>query len=144
ATGVVGQLFHYQTTATQNPFRYDATGLPNPLWINNGTGLITTSISFPDGNPVPLTSSGKFTILLSATNSLGTGTKTLTLVITSSATASACDVNKDNVTNVTDVQLTVNQVLGIIACTADINKDGRCDVVDVQRVTNAALGGVCV
>ena len=57
---------------------------------------------------------------------------------------SACDVNKDNTTNIVDVQQCVNQSLGVAACTADINKDGICNVVDVQRVVNAALGGQCV
>ena len=63
---------------------------------------------------------------------------------TSSSTTSICDVNKDNTTNVVDVQQCVNQSLGIATCTADINKDGICNVVDVQRVVNAALGGQCV
>ena len=58
--------------------------------------------------------------------------------------SSACDVNKDNTTNIVDVQQCVNQSLGVAACTADINKDGICNVVDVQRVVNAALGGQCV
>ena len=58
--------------------------------------------------------------------------------------SSACDVNKDNITNVADVQQCVNQSMGIATCTADINKDGICNVVDVQRVVNAALGGQCV
>src|SRR5262249_43985762 len=57
---------------------------------------------------------------------------------------SACDVNGDNATNVVDVQLSVNQALGIGGCTADINKDGLCNVIDVQRIVNAALGGQCV
>ena len=57
---------------------------------------------------------------------------------------SACDVNKDNTTNIVDVQQCVNQSLGVATCTADINKDGICNVVDVQRVVNAALGGQCV
>jgi len=58
--------------------------------------------------------------------------------------SSACDLNADGATNVVDVQLMVNQALGVSACTADINKDGVCNVVDVQRVVNAALGGQCV
>ncbi len=57
---------------------------------------------------------------------------------------SACDLNRDNSTNVIDVQLEVNMALGVTPCTADINKDGACNVVDVQRVVNAALGGQCV
>jgi hypothetical protein len=57
---------------------------------------------------------------------------------------SACDVNSDGTTNVSDVQLIVNQAIGVATCSADINKDGSCNVIDVQRVVNAALGGQCV
>ena len=57
---------------------------------------------------------------------------------------SACDANRDGTTNVVDVQLSVNQVLGLAACSADINLDGQCNVVDVQRIVNASLGGACV
>jgi len=57
---------------------------------------------------------------------------------------STCDINADGLTNVSDVQGTVNQALGIAACVADINLDRMCNVIDVQRVVNAALGGPCV
>ena len=58
---------------------------------------------------------------------------------------STCDLNGDGVTNVSDVQLCVNQAIGVTACTSgDINKDGVCNVIDVQRDVNAALGGQCV
>jgi hypothetical protein len=64
---------------------------------------------------------------------------------------SACDLNNDTFTTVTDVQLTVNQAIGSPPCilvgqpgSGDINQDGSCNVIDVQRVVNAALGGPCV
>jgi hypothetical protein len=58
---------------------------------------------------------------------------------------SACDLNGDSSTNVSDVQICVNQAIGMAMCAAgDINQDGACNVVDVQRVVNAALGGLCV
>jgi hypothetical protein len=58
---------------------------------------------------------------------------------------SACDINGDSSTNVSDVQLCANQAIGVIGCTTgDINHDTSCNVVDVQRVVNAALGGQCV
>lgn len=61
------------------------------------------------------------------------------------ASAASCDVNTDGAVNVVDVQLTINQVLGIIPCTtADLQHNGQCNVIDVQRVVNAALGGQCV
>lgn len=56
----------------------------------------------------------------------------------------ACDVNQDGVLNVSDVQISANQAIGLMGCSADINLDGRCDVLDVQRVIVAALGGQCV
>jgi hypothetical protein len=56
-----------------------------------------------------------------------------------------CDLNKDSVTNVSDVQLCVNQAIGMSTCVSgDINGDGSCNVLDVQRTVNAALGGQCV
>jgi hypothetical protein len=57
---------------------------------------------------------------------------------------SPCDVDQNGTTNVVDVQVGVNQALGLAACTADINQDDLCNVVDVQRVVNAVLGGQCV
>jgi hypothetical protein len=58
---------------------------------------------------------------------------------------SRCDVDVSGSTNVVDVQLCVNQVLGTSGCSAgDIDLNGSCNVVDVQRVVNAALGGACV
>jgi hypothetical protein len=61
------------------------------------------------------------------------------------AASSACDLNGDSATNVSDVQMCVNQAIGTALCsTGDINKDGSCNVVDVQRDVNAALGGICV
>jgi hypothetical protein len=58
---------------------------------------------------------------------------------------SACDLNKDNMVDILDVQSAVNQAIGLTPCgSADLDKNGTCDVVDVQRVVNAALGGACV
>jgi len=60
------------------------------------------------------------------------------------AFVSACDVNSDGVANVVDVQLAINQALGLLSCNnADLNSDGHCTVLDVQRVINAALGAGC-
>jgi len=56
----------------------------------------------------------------------------------------SCDVNSDGSVNVVDVQVSVNQAVGVSACgTGDINGDSACNVVDIQRVINAALGGAC-
>ena len=56
----------------------------------------------------------------------------------------SCDVNSDGLVNVIDVQLSVNQALGVTACTtSDINGDGQCNILDVQRIINAGLGAGC-
>lgn len=55
-----------------------------------------------------------------------------------------CDINGDGRLNVIDVQLCVNQVIGVAPCTnADINHDGVCNVLDVQKLVNGVLGFIC-
>ncbi|KAA2243311.1 carbohydrate-binding protein [Chitinophaga agrisoli] len=71
ATGTAGTAFQYNITATNTPQSYNATGLPDGLSINTQTGLIS-------GTAV---SSGVFNIAISATNTDGTGTKTLVLTM---------------------------------------------------------------
>ncbi len=55
---------------------------------------------------------------------------------------STCDVNRDGVSNIADVQSETNQALGIFAAN-DLNNDGIVNVADVQIVINAALGLGC-
>ncbi len=85
ASGTVGTAFSYQITATNIPTSFGATGLPAGLAVNTGSGLIS-------GTP---TGPGTSHVMVSATNSAGTGSGPLTLtvlavppVITSGATAS--------------------------------------------------------
>jgi hypothetical protein len=72
ATGTAGVPFSYQITATSNPTSYDADGLPGGLSVDPTTGLIS-------GSP---TGVGVFTVTISATNVIGTGSAALTLTIT--------------------------------------------------------------
>jgi len=59
--------------------------------------------------------------------------------------ASSCDLNSDDRVDVVDVQVGLNQALGILSCSsADLSQDGQCSIVDVQRLINAALGQECV
>jgi uncharacterized repeat protein (TIGR01451 family) len=57
--------------------------------------------------------------------------------------ADACDINGDGVVNVADVQLEINEALGIAPAANDVNHDGVVNVADVQIVINAALGLGC-
>jgi len=75
ATGQVGVAFSYTITATNNPTSYNATGLPAGLTVNTTTGLIS-------GTPAAGTDAGSpYSVTISATNSGGTGSATLTLTI---------------------------------------------------------------
>ncbi len=53
-----------------------------------------------------------------------------------------CDVNRDGVRDIADVQALVNVILGTAASsgTCDINHDGRVDVLDLQALVNIILG----
>jgi hypothetical protein len=54
-----------------------------------------------------------------------------------------CDANSDDVSNVLDLQILINAILGIQAMPAgkgDLNNDGRIDVLDLQILGNVILG----
>src|SRR5204863_311449 len=63
ASGTAGSAFSYQISATNSPTSYGASGLPGGLSVNTATGLIS-------GTP---TAAGTSSVVLSATNSAGTG-----------------------------------------------------------------------
>ncbi len=59
--------------------------------------------------------------------------------------ATTCDLNGDGSINLADIQLAVNQAVGVSLCTtADLRQNGQCSVIDVQRVVAASMGGGCL
>jgi len=54
-----------------------------------------------------------------------------------------CDLNDDGSTTVADVQLVINQALGVSLAANDLNYDGVVNVADVQILVNAALNLGC-
>jgi fibronectin type 3 domain-containing protein len=68
----LGGSLSYQTTASNSPTSYGASGLPSGLSVNTSTGSIS-------GTP---TASGTYNATISATNSGGTGSATLAINVT--------------------------------------------------------------
>jgi M6 family metalloprotease-like protein len=76
--------------------------------------------------------------------SAGAATSSGLTVTVTMTTLSPCDLNADGATNVLDVQLSVQKILGQSPCgNGDIDGNGSCNVVDLQHVVNAVLGGAC-
>jgi hypothetical protein len=71
AVGAMGSAFSYSISASNSPASYSATGLPPGVVIDPVTGRLS-------GTP---TQAGSFTASISATNTLGTTTSSLTLAI---------------------------------------------------------------
>lgn len=71
ASGKVGTAFRYTIMALGSPTSYNASGLPSGVSVNTSTGAIS-------GTP---TSAGTFTASISASNSGGTGSATLTISV---------------------------------------------------------------
>ncbi|MCU1326229.1 MAG: hypothetical protein JWN34_1599 [Bryobacterales bacterium] len=55
-----------------------------------------------------------------------------------------CDINADGAYNVADVQLVINEALGVTSPVHDLNGDALVTVADVQIVINSALSLGCV
>ncbi|POX46802.1 Ig domain-containing protein [Streptomyces sp. Ru72] len=72
AAGTKNQVFNYLITASELPTSFSAAGLPKGLDIDTGTGLISG---------VMRDNVGSFDVTVSATNSVGTATRTVTLTV---------------------------------------------------------------
>lgn len=75
ASAVVGKNFSYQISGTNTPTSFGATGLPNGLSVDPGSGLIS-------GTP---TATGISNVILSAANAGGTGSGNLQITVRSLA-----------------------------------------------------------
>jgi len=88
---------------------------------NNAPALVTNQASVLGGGSVP-----------------GNSTD-----LTSISSFNLCDINMDHVVNIKDVQLEINEALGVASPANDLDGDGVVNVVDVQIVSNGALGLSC-
>ena len=124
----------YLATAPDSAYSYKG----NWKYLNGTQTAPTTAVP----TPVQLTfaapmDAGVYNLRFFANS--GSGTR---LALSSNLTVgSTTDLNGDGITNVTDIQIAVNQAAGGAACgSGDVNKDGVCNVSDIQLVINKALG----
>src|ERR1035441_2791085 len=94
--------------------------------------------------PQEATRSTKRTAMCSSAPQFYLTTQTYTIQGTGGVAYSSCDVNRDGITNVADVQDIINQALGLSpAAASDLNGDGVVNAVDIQFVINASLNLGC-
>ena len=70
ASGVVTMPFEYTISASNTPYQFNATGLPDSVTVDKETGILAGASAV----------AGTFPVIIAATNALGTATDTLTLV----------------------------------------------------------------
>ena len=151
ASGPGSASLLFQATNTGNvPDTYMAT-------ITSVTGPVTATLN--GGQSIasfPIPALGNSVFPLNATVT-GAGTAAVTVKVTSlsdssvtaSATlsinpANACDIDNNGQVNATDVQLLINEALGLGQPKDDLNLDGVVNVVDIEIDISAALNnGVC-
>ncbi len=112
AGAAIDEPFSYVITANNSPSSFATTGLPAGLTLNTATGAIT-------GSP---TTAGTFTVSLNATNTVGTGTATLTLLVLPATTITtlAGQLGTSGSTDATDTAARFNYPSNIIADTAGV------------------------
>ena len=140
-------------TVITEPLQITATGNALTFTVSSNQSWLTSSITSGSTGSVSGLNAlvntaglnpGTFQGALTFTPSSGAPqTVSVSLTITGSGNFSLCDVNRDTNINVVDVQLMVNEALGVLNALHDLNADGFVNVVDVQIDINAALGLGC-
>jgi hypothetical protein len=87
---------------------------------------------------------GTYYFAVTAFNSAGleSGFSNEVTATVSGSGSSGCDINGDTRSDVLDLQVLSNVILGLRACpgSCDVNGDGRVDVLDLQVLANVILG----
>jgi hypothetical protein len=98
ATGEVGIPFSYQILASAGAFSFDASGLPSGLTVDPVAGIIS-------GIP---TDAGTSSVILTASNSAGSGTATLLLTVNQAPSLTSAPTASGQVGQVFSYQVTAN------------------------------------
>ena len=132
------------TTATGNTTQSDpVTNGPAAIAVgNNQTDVFIVNLGQQDINVN--TNTEYYAARNVVTTEAYLTTLTYTIQGTGGTAYSACDINRDGVTNVLDVQDILGQALGTSPYAAgDLNGDGVVDAVDIQFVIDASLNLGC-
>jgi hypothetical protein len=123
--------------ATYNVYRGTAAGA-------EGATAIATGITTVNHTDTGLNNGTTYYYKVAAVNTGGTSP------VSNEASAkpvsgaeTVCDVNQDGNVNVSDVQMTIDQALGVVSAANALNHGGVTNVVEVQIVMNAAMGRGC-
>jgi len=129
----------YQLTTVAYPSPGGAVTPASGTYFDSGSGVMIAATPVPPyvfdfwngdtsgaGNPTSITMNGPKSV-----------------TATFSVPGFTCDLNGDGATSVADVQLIINEALGVVPATHDLNHDGVATVADIQKVINAALGLGC-
>ena len=95
---------------------------------------ITVSVNVASSTTSPLTNQA--TVSGGGSTAVSTANDSTNVMLT-------CTVTGDLTPSVADVQMLINQALGVAPLTYDFNSDGMVNVADVQVVVNAAMGHGC-
>ena len=138
-------------TSTQTPIA--ASGTPSPTTTaTSATATLTytpTPIASETQSATPTATSSVTPTSAPSLTPPPTPTPTQTGAPSATATpngeALVGDLNEDGATDVVDIQLSVNVVLGVetssdIVARADLNRDGEVNILDIQALVNIILG----
>jgi hypothetical protein len=123
---------------------YSYTGAGNSLNIllGKGDGTFQSPVSYPVSDSQTSVAVGDFNgdgrIDLASTNY---NCKTVSIFL--GQAASPCDFKANWTTTVADVQLIIDEALGMSSALNDLNGDGVVNILDIQIEINSALGLGC-
>ncbi len=103
ASGVVTMPFEYTISASNTPYQFNATGLPDSVTVDKETGILAGASAV----------AGTFPVIITATNALGTATDTLTLVIAKKTQAVAFEALAEKKLGDRDFQLHASATSGL-------------------------------
>jgi hypothetical protein len=139
---ITKKIIFHQTSNTGAPadWQYDSSADTWTLLTSSGSGAATDAVMVFDAGANKLISWS----LNPLTYLPDVWQGDLSATTVAAPPRNACDLNGDGVVDATDVQLAINQTLGLTSCTnASLGDPTGCTVVDVQKVINASLGQGC-